>query len=256
MVVIVATTIAMLIMIVVMMVLMVMIVATTIAMLIMIVVMMVLMVMIVMMVLMIVVMAAAGAVLIVIVVVMFMLMVMVLCCLHLRNDLGNGSAALHSFLQLRTGELAPGCGDDGSIGIMLPEHFHGSIQLLLWYRVCTGKNDAGCGLHLVVIELTKVLHVDLYLIGIYNSHGTAKLHIFTGDLFHSTDHIRQLTYAGGFNDDAVGVVFVDDLGQGTAEVAYQAAADAAGVHLGNVDACLLQKTAVNADLTKLVLDQH
>ena len=34
------------------------------------------------------------------------------------------------------------------------------------------------------------------------------------------------------------------------------AADAAGVHLGDVDAGILQKAAVNADLAEFVFDQH
>ena len=36
---------------------------------------------------------------------------------------------------------------------------------------------------------------------------------------------------------------------------YQGAADAAGIHLRDLDAGILQKAAVDADLTELVLDQ-
>ena len=52
------------------------------------------------------------------------------------------------------------------------------------------------------------------------------------------------------------MVFSDDLFQCLAKVAHQTAADAAGVHFRNVDAGLLHETAVNADLTKFVFDQH
>ena len=52
------------------------------------------------------------------------------------------------------------------------------------------------------------------------------------------------------------MVLLNNLSQRLAEVTHQTAADAAGVHFGNVDARILQETAVNADLTELVLDQH
>ena len=241
------------------MMIMIVVVAAAIAMLVMIVVMMMLVIMVVMVVLMIVIMAAAGAVLVMIVVMMRMVVLvvmMVLYCLHLCNDLCDGGAAFHSFLQLLTGQLAPGSGDDGGIGVVFLQHCYSGVQFLLGHRVSAGKNDAGSGFHLVVIELTEVLHVDLYLVGIHDRHGTAKLYILTGDLLHSADHIGQLANTGGLNDDTVGVVFVDDLRQRTAKVTHQAAADAAGVHLGNVDACLLQEAAVNADLTKLIFDEN
>ena len=44
--------------------------------------------------------------------------------------------------------------------------------------------------------------------------------------------------------------------QSLLEVAHQAAADAAGVHLGDLDAGLLEKAAVDADLTEFVFDEH
>ena len=52
------------------------------------------------------------------------------------------------------------------------------------------------------------------------------------------------------------MVLLHDLVQGLAEVPHQGAADAAGVHLGDLDAGLLEEAAVNADLAELVFDQH
>ncbi len=48
------------------------------------------------------------------------------------------------------------------------------------------------------------------------------------------------------------MIGIHHLPQRLAEIAHQTAADAAAVHLGNVDARLLQKAAVNADLAKLI----
>ena len=199
---------------------------------------------------MIMVVATAGAMFIV------GLVMVVLRSLHLRNDLSNGCAAFHGYLQLRTGQFSQRGRDNGSIGIMLFEHLHSGIQLLLRYRIGTGQNDTTCGFNLIVIKFAEVLHVDLYLVCIHNRNGTAQLHILAGNLLHRADHIGELANAGGLNDNAVRMILVNDLGQRTAEVANQAAANTAGVHLSDVDARLLQEAAVNTDLAKLILDQH
>ncbi len=162
---------------------------------------------------------------------------------------------LHCLQQLRTGQLVPGRGDDGSMVIMLPQHGHCSIQLLLRNRIGPGEDDGGGSFDLVIVELAKVLHVYLYLAGVHNRHGIAQRHFCARHLLGSSDHIRQLAHAGGFNDDPVGVILADDLLQSLAKVAHQRAADTAGVHFGNVDTGLLQKTAVDADLTELIFNQ-
>ena len=184
------------------------------------------------------------------------MMVMMLGSLHFRNDLGDGSAALHGFLQLHAGQLIPGGGDNSSIGVVLFQHFHGSIQLLLGNRIRTGQDDAGSGLHLVIIELAKVLHIDLHLVGVYYGYGTAQNHIFTGNLFNSANHVGQFAHAGGFDNNAVGMVIADDLVQSLTKIAHQAAANTTGVHFRDIDTGFLQKAAVNADLTELIFDQH
>ena len=51
------------------------------------------------------------------------------------------------------------------------------------------------------------------------------------------------------------MILLQDLHQGTAEVAHKGAADAAGVHLVDLDAGLLHKAAVDADLTEFVLNE-
>ena len=47
-----------------------------------------------------------------------------------------------------------------------------------------------------------------------------------------------------------------DLAQGLVKVAHQRAADAAGGHLADLHAGILQETAVDADLAKLVFNEH
>ena len=137
---------------------------------------------------------------------------------------------------------------------MLAQHGHGLVQLILGNGIGTGEDNGGSSLNLVIVELTEILGVDLHLTGIGNSHGITQLHIL--HLLHGSNHIRQLANAGGFDNHPVGVILGNHLLQSLTEVTHQAAADAAGVHLGNIDAGLLQETAVNADLTKFIFNQH
>ena len=192
--------------------------------------------------------------------VMLMFLVVFLCrqTLHLQPGQFRRQAGLafHGLEQLLAGQGIPGGGDNGGHTVVLPEHGHGSIQLGLGNGIGPGQDNGGGGFHLVVVELSKVLHIHLDLARIGNRHGIAQGDLVIGDLVHGADHIGQLAHTGGLNENPVGIVFRNHLGQGLAEVAHQGAADAAGVHLRNIDACILEEAAVNADLAELVFNQH
>ena len=185
-----------------------------------------------------------------------MMMMVLVFLLHLGKGGCYLCLALHCLHQLTAGELIPRGRHNGGIGIMLPQHGNSVIQLLLGNSVRTGQDDRAGGFDLVIIKLAKILHIDLDLACVYHSHGTIQLYIFICHFFHGGDHIRQLAHAGGLNDDPVRSIVCDHLGQCLAKIAHQAAADTAGVHLRNVDPCILQKSAVNADLTKFVFDEN
>ena len=52
------------------------------------------------------------------------------------------------------------------------------------------------------------------------------------------------------------MILIQHLLQRTAEITHKAAADAAGIHLGDLNPGLLEKAAVNTDLSEFILDQH
>ena len=203
------------------------------------------------MMLMLVVMVTAAALVFLVVVMMVLMLFLELCQIG-----GQSCLTFHGLQQLLTGQFTPGSGNHSSLCIMLSQHLHSSIQLLLGDGIGTGEDDGGSGLHLVVIELTKVLHIDLYLTGIHHRHGIAQGHVVAHHLVDSTDDIGQLAHAGGLDENAVWMVLVNHLLQSLAKVAHQGAADAAGIHLGNVDACILQEATVNADFTEFIFDEH
>ena len=205
------------------------------------------------MVMMLMVMVTAAALLIM---VMMMVVMMLMLLLQLGKVGSQCCIAFHGLDQLLAGELCPVGGDQGSLVIALTDQLHSGIQLVLGHILAPGQDDGGSGLDLVIVELTEVLHVDLDLACIGNSNGVAQLHIMTHDLLHCADDIGQLAHTGGLNDDPVGMELRDHLLQRLAEVANQTAADAAGVHLGDVDAGIAQEAAVDADLAKFVLDEN
>ena len=218
-----------------------------------------------MMVMLMVVMAAAALVLLMVMVMLMVMvtaaalvffMMMLMFLLQLCQFSSQSGLTFHGLDQLLAGQLIPGGGNDGRLLVMLTNQGNGCIQLCLRRGIGTGENDGGSGFDLVVVELTEVLHVDLHLAGIADSHGVAQSDLVIGDLFHSGNDIGQLADTGGFDDDPVGVILLDHLRQRLAEVAHQRAADAAGVHLGNVDARILQETTVNADFAEFVLNEN
>ena len=139
---------------------------------------------------------------------------------------------------------------------MLPQHGNGRVQLALGDGIGTGQDDGGGRLDLVVVELAEVLHIHLDLARVGHGDGIAQRDLVIRHLAHSGDDVGQLAHAGRLDQNTVGMVLGNDLLQRLAKIAHQRAADAAGVHLGDVDAGILQKAAVNADLAELVLDQH
>ena len=206
-------------------------------------------------VLMLVVVAAAALAIVVVVMLMLVLSVSLGSHRHqLRLEIGLGG---HGLQDLLAGQVVPIGGHDGGGGVLLAQQGYGSCHLVLRGGLGAAEQDAAGMADLVVVELAKVLHIQLDLVHVCYGNKAVQLHIqVLGHTFHSTGHVGQLAHAGRLDEDAVRVVLLHHLLQGGAEIAHQRAADAAGVQLIDADAGLLQKAAVNADLAKFVLDQH
>ena len=163
----------------------------------------------------------------------------------------------HGLQNLLTGQVIPCGGHDGGGGVLFPQHCHGGGDLFLAGGLGAAEQDAACVADLVIVELAEVLHIHLDLVHIGHGDKAVQLHVqMLGHALHGAGHIAQLAHAGRLDDDAVGVVLLHHLLQSGAEIAHQRAADAAGVQLIDLDAGLLQKAAVDADLAELVLDQN
>ena len=154
------------------------------------------------------------------------------------------------------GKFIPGSCDNRRFLVVLTKQMHALLQLLLLDGIGTAQNNRIRMLHLVQEEFAEVLHIALRLLRIYDSDHAIQLdRLLAVYIEHCSSYIRQLAYARRLNQNAVRMIFADNLLKCLAEIADQRAADAAGIHLGNLDAGIFQKPAVNSDLTELILDQ-
>ena len=185
-----------------------------------------------------------------------MLMMMPVFFLQLGHLSSQGSLSFHGRDQLFTSQLIPGRCDDGCLLVVLAQHCHSSIQFGLRHRIGAGQNDGRCGFNLIVVELAEVLHIDFHLTAVHNSHSIAQSDLISHNLLHSTNDIGQFAHTGGFNDNAVRIVLLNNLSQSLAEIAHQRAADTAGVHFSDIDAGILQETAIDADLAEFIFDEN
>ena len=209
--------------------------------------------------------AAIVVVLVLIVVVMVMMVVLVLILVGMGHVGGAGlgqqlgdevALAVHDGDDLCAGQDGPVGGDDGGGGVLLGQQGDGGSDLLLTGVAGAAQDDAGRMADLVVIELTEVLHIHLDLVHVGDGNKAVQDDgQILGDALDGAGHVGQLADARRLNEDAVRVVGLDDLLQCLAEITDQAAADAAGVQLIDLNAGLAHEAAVDADLAEFVFDQ-
>ena len=210
-------------------------------------------VLVVVVVMMLVIVASAFAMLIVVVVMMLVMMLMLL--LELCKCALESVLLFHSCEDILAVELVPGSGNDSSGSIVLSDKLDSRLNLLCLGKVGVRKDDGGCVGNLVVIELAKVLHIHLALVNVGNGSKAIKLGIRGLNRLNCLDNVGKLTYSAGLNDNSVGMELVKHLDKRLGEITDKGAADTAGVHLGDLDACILKESSVDTDLTELVLDE-
>ena len=209
-------------------------------------------------------MAAAAFVLVLVIVVVMMVMVLVLVLVVLLGGLslevfelgGQRVAPLHRLEDLLAVELRPRRGHDRGGRVLLAQQRHGGVELLGTDALGAREDDGARVLNLVVEKLAEVLHVHLALVRVHDGREAVEHQLVGLYALHGADDVAQLADARGLDEDAVGVELLEHFLQRVGKVAHEAAADAAGVHLVDLHAGVLEEAAVDGDLTELVFDQH
>ena len=184
------------------------------------------------------------------------MMMFVMMVFHFMKFCFQRVLVFHRIQDLCACELIPGSCDDRGFFVDTAKKFDALMELVFVHSVCSGENDAVCMLDLIVEELTEVLHIHFALICIDDRCIAVEYEIVRMDILDSLDNVGELADARGLDEDAVGSILLENFFQRFAEIADEAAADASGVHFRNFDACILHKSAVNADFTEFVFDQH
>ena len=167
-------------------------------------VMIVVMIMMVMMVVIVVVMVVVMMIVVVVMIVVVMIMVVVtavvmivvvIMLLHQMLHLlfHDQILMLHSCQDLIAFQLIPRSGDNGSLRILLTQHSHACIQLVLRHFLSTADHDGSCVLHLIVKELTEVLHIHLAFLSVYNGNRAVQFYLLMCSNAHNCfGYVRQL----------------------------------------------------------------
>ena len=130
-------------------------------------------------------------------------------------------------------------------------------ELLLFDIPGTAQHD-GIGIFdLILKEFPEVLSVLFGLLGIhYGDAGVQPDIRMLGHTLHGLFHVGEFAHAGGLDQNALGMELLHHLDQRVPEISHERAADAAGIHLGDLHTGLSQEAAVDADLTEFVFDQY
>ena len=199
-------------------------------------------------------------VMVVIVLVMLLAVVMMVVMMMLLGQVVQGQKRgrmLDGLEDLLAGQLVPGRGDHAGLGVVLADELNGLDHLVLRHQLGTAEDDGFGADDLVDKELAEVLQVHAALARVHDRHAAGQLDVVAllGLLHHAAD-VGQLAHAGGLDEDALGVIGIDQLVDRLLEIAGQRAADAARVELGHLNAAVLHEAAVDADLAVLVLKQY
>ena len=157
---------------------------------------------------------------------------------------------------LRAGKLIPGGGKYVGGGVMLADKLYASIQLCVGGVACVAEYYGVCAFYLVIEKLAEVLHIHLAFVNVYNRGKGVQQNVFKLNILYSAYNVAELAYTGGLYKYAVGGILVYYLFQGFSKVSHKAAADASGIHFGNVNSRILQKASVYAYVTKFVFYKH
>ena len=210
------------------------------------------------------VMVVAAAAFVVVLIVVMMVMVLVLVLIVVLSGLGlemlelggQRVAPLHRLEDLLAVKLRPRRGHDRGGRVLLAQQRHGGVELLGADALGAREDDGARVLDLVVEKLAEVFHVHPALVRVHDGREAIEHQLVVLHALNGADDVAQLADARGLDEDAVGVELREYLLQRVGKVAHEAAADAAGVHLVDLHAGVLEEAAVDGDLAELVFDQH
>ena len=163
-----------------------------------------LVIMIVMMVLMLLIVVMAAAALVVV-----MMMVMMLFLFYLLKVDDRTFHRIEYFLAAQNFNR---CGDDVCFRIQLAEHLYCCLYFFRIGFIGTAQDDGSCALYLILEEFAEVSEIHFAFHNVdYGCCGIQGYACFFFYTVYSLDDVGEFTYAGRLDDDAVRVIFGDNV---------------------------------------------
>ena len=161
-------------------------------------------IMIVMMVLMLLIVVMAAAALVVV-----MMMVMMLFLFYLRKV---DDGTFHRIEYFLTAQYFNRCGNNVCFRIQFAEHFYSCLYFFRIGFIGTAQDDGSCALYLVLEKFAEVSEIHFAFHNVdYGCCGIQGYACFFFYTVYSLDDVGEFTYAGRLDDDAVRVVFGDNI---------------------------------------------
>ena len=146
----------------------------------------------------------------------------------------------HNSFDLLRLQLFYRCSNDMSTLVEAADQLNGFLNFLLICHIGAAQNNSTRISNLIREKFSEISQVHFAFFHIRHCGITVELDLtFIFHVLHSLDHIGQLSYTGGFNNDAVRMVFLHHLHQRCTKITYQGTADAAGIHLADLNSCFL-----------------
>ena len=146
----------------------------------------------------------------------------------------------HNSFDLLRLQLFYRCSNDMSTLVEAADQLNGFLNFLLICHIGAAQNNSTRISNLIREKFSEISQVHFAFFHIRHCGITVELDLtFIFHVLHSLDHIGHLSYTGGFNNDAVRMVFLHHLHQRCTKITYQGTADAAGIHLADLNSCFL-----------------
>ena len=163
-----------------------------------------LVIMIVMMVLMLLIVVMAAAALVVV-----MMMVMMLFPFYLRKV---DDGTFHRIEYFLTTQYFNRCGNNVCFRIQFAEHFYSCLYFFRIGFIGTAQDDGSCALYLILEEFAEVSEIHFAFHNVdYGCCGIQGYACFFFYAVYRFDDVGEFTYAGRLDDDAVRVIFGDNV---------------------------------------------
>ena len=138
-----------------------------------------------------------------------MMMVMMLFLFYLRKV---DDRTFHRIEYFLTTQYFNRCGNNVCFRIQFAEHFYSCLYFFRIGFIGTAQDDGSCALYLILEKFAEVSEIHFAFHNVdYGCCGIQGYACFFFYTVYSLDDVGEFTYAGRLDDDAVRVIFGDNV---------------------------------------------